>query len=324
MVSVLRQHWFVILLALLFGVGYHQSSRFQSLMEWQVLRDLIVFSVMFAMGITLPAGKILNCLQAPKPCLLAILTNMLFVPILVLPCYFFLPTQLFGGLFVTALVPSTLASASVWTRRAGGEDAISMMTTVVTNLSCILVVPTGIWLVLRQEVQVDPSDQFWKLLLLVALPLVLSQSIRLGGLALWADRNKSKFGLAAQMGILSMVFLGSVSSASQPIDASSWFDREWVLLLKLITCVFLVHCVSVAFGVRAAQTFGMPQEQQIAIGFSGGQKTLMVGLQIAIDCGVSVLPMILYHIGQLLIDTLIADRWSEHHQVKRTHTNPPA
>jgi sodium/bile acid cotransporter 7 len=35
----------------------------------------------------------------------------------------------------------------------------------------------------------------------------------------------------------------------------------------------------------------------------------MVGLQIAIDCGVSVIPMLVYHLSQLIIDTVIADRW---------------
>jgi sodium/bile acid cotransporter 7 len=39
----------------------------------------------------------------------------------------------------------------------------------------------------------------------------------------------------------------------------------------------------------------------------------MIGLQIAIECGVSVLPMIVYHVGQLLIDTVVADRWKQKH-----------
>ena len=52
--------------------------------------------------------------------------------------------------FVAAVVPCTLASASVWTRKAGGDDSISMMTTVVTNLACLLVVPIGVSLVLAE------------------------------------------------------------------------------------------------------------------------------------------------------------------------------
>ena len=318
MVSFFMRHWFLILLAAIFGLGYHQSLRFQPMLDLHGVRDFIVFCVMFAMGITLPAGKIRKNLGSPKPSLLAIFTNTFCVPLLVLPFYYFLPSDLFGGLFVTAIVPSTLASASVWTRRAGGDDAVSMMTTVVTNLGCVLVVPVGIWLVLGQQVQIDPWSQFWKLSFLVALPLVLSQITRRLGLADWADRNKANFSFATQLGILSMVFWGSVASASHPLEAaSSWLDNEWFTISLLVFSVISTHCAAVTLGVRSAQYLGLPQEHQIAIGFSGGQKTLMVGLQIAIDCGVSVLPMIIYHLGQLVIDTLIADRWSSYHQRER-------
>ena len=48
---------------------------------------------------------------------------------------------------------------------------------------------------------------------------------------------------------------------------------------------------------------------RIAIGIAGSQKTLMVGLQIAIDCGVSVIPMLVYQLCQLVIDTVVAERW---------------
>jgi sodium/bile acid cotransporter 7 len=37
----------------------------------------------------------------------------------------------------------------------------------------------------------------------------------------------------------------------------------------------------------------------------------MVGLEIAIASGLSILPMITFHAGQLFIDTLIADRLRE-------------
>ena len=33
------------------------------------------------------------------------------------------------------------------------------------------------------------------------------------------------------------------------------------------------------------------------------------GLQAAIECNLSILPMITYHVLQLIVDTLIADRW---------------
>jgi hypothetical protein len=61
-------------------------------------------------------------------------------------------------------------------------------------------------------------------------------------------------------------------------------------------------------GYRLTQRLGLPKADAIAVGFSGSQKTLMVGLEIAIASQLSILPMITFHAGQLFIDTLIADR----------------
>ena len=47
---------------------------------------------------------------------------------------------------------------------------------------------------------------------------------------------------------------------------------------------------------------------------SGSQKTLMVGLYVAINYfgGLTLLPMVFYHVGQLVVDTIIADIWSRY------------
>ncbi len=53
---------------------------------------------------------------------------------------------------------------------------------------------------------------------------------------------------------------------------------------------------------------GVPRDQQIAVGFSGSQKTLMVGLSAAISMGLNIIPIVAYHAMQLLVDTVIADQ----------------
>ena len=72
-----------------------------------------------------------------------------------------------------------------------------------------------------------------------------------------------------------------------------------------------IHLVAMWLGIFLSRLLGLPRQSQIAVGISGSQKTLMVGLQIAIDCGVSVIPMMVYHLAQLLLDTLIVQRWRQ-------------
>jgi sodium/bile acid cotransporter 7 len=67
-------------------------------------------------------------------------------------------------------------------------------------------------------------------------------------------------------------------------------------------------------GWYTAVGLGLSRRETIGVAISGSQKTLMVGLQLCLDCGVSILPMIMYHIGQLLMDTFLADWWLRHSQ----------
>src|SRR5262249_29507311 len=79
----------------------------------------------------------------------------------------------------------------------------------------------------------------------------------------------------------------------------------------MVAIVLTVHVVVLVCGILLARGLRFTPENQIAVGLAGSQKTLMVGLQISLELGVSVLPMITYHVGQLLIDTIVVDRWRQ-------------
>jgi sodium/bile acid cotransporter 7 len=84
----------------------------------------------------------------------------------------------------------------------------------------------------------------------------------------------------------------------------------WGLLLS---AVLAVHLVTLIVGQGLGRVLRLPREDWIAVGFAGSQKTLLLGLGLAISyAGVfgplAVLPMVAYHVAQLLVDTLIADR----------------
>ena len=305
MPAKLSKHWFLVAIGVCFSVGYFASESLAPLRDMVGTRSVIVFLVMWLMGVTLPAREIRRSLSRPIPVLLAIMINVLVVPLLSVPARWWLPPSMFGGLYVAALVPCTLASASVWTRKAGGDDAISLMTTVVTNLACILVLPIGLAMVLSSREQIPVVDQMLKLFQIVVLPLVIAQSMRRLGMSTWADRNKARLSVLAQLGILAMVLFGAVSGAGF-VDGPA--ESSFVLIAVVITGA-AIHMIAMGLGVFAASAAGSDRAGQIAVGIAGSQKTLMVGLQIAIDCGVSVFPMLAYHLCQLIIDTIVADRW---------------
>ena len=309
----LRNHWFLIALGVVFAVGFFGGGRLEFLLGWETFRGGIVFAVMWATGVTLRAEAVRRSVASPLPAVLAIGINLAVVPAMSLAVVrvapeWLIPYRLAGGLFVATLVPCTLASAAVWTRRAGGDDSVALLTTVVTNLACVFVVPVGVWVGLGQAAEVSAAAQMAKLTLLVAVPLLLAQAMRAGGVAAWADRHTSRLGTASQIGILAMVLFGAIAS-SRSVAGGSAGGGGWYSVPAVIAAGISIHVGVLWLGVAVARALGVDRPRQIAVGFSGSQKTLMIGLQIAIDSGVSVVPMITYHLAQLFLDTLIADRW---------------
>ena len=318
--SKVTKNWFLIAVAACFWVGYQYASTISVVLEWPYFRSGVVFAVMMAMGMTLRPDAIRRSLTRPAAASIAIASNTFLVPLLTLPTYAWLPPDQFGGLVVVSLVPCTLASASVWTRKADGDDSIAMMTTVVTNLACFVVVPFGLAMVLSRQSDVSAGNQIAKLASIVVAPLVLAQVLRqvsVSGrsIAGWADQKKLALSVLAQVGILVMVMLGAAQSVVV-LDGNanagfSWSIGSWFVLIATVSGI---HLIAMGIAIGLARACGVPRSGQIACGIAGSQKTLMVGLQIAIDCGVSVLPMLIYHVGQLLIDTVIAERWKSNSQ----------
>ena len=288
-------------------------------------RTLIVCVVMGLMALPIPFELIRKSLSRPWPALLASTINMVGVPLLAWLAASTLPPYLGGGLIVAATIPCTLASAAVWTRRAGGDDTVAILVTLITNLMCVVVTPLWLVALLGRSVDLQIAPLVKELVLVVLLPMAVAQALRLNRrVAQWAERRKSRLALACQIGILTMVLLGAIqmgqrmhlphpttaaealrgTPVAMPPPSATFFEIVWTVLMAAV-----VHLVAMAVGWHIAARTGVSRAQQIGVAISGSQKTLMIGLKLAMDCGVSILPMVAYHVGQLLMDTFIADRW---------------
>lgn len=319
------QSWFLIALLLVLVVGFWQSENLLWLIELSTLRNSVVVAVIFIMALGIPLADILKQVAKPVPTLLASAINMIFLPIAAWSVGPLLPPELAGGLIVASAIPCTLASAAVWTRRAGGDDTIAMLVMLITNVTCFVVTPLWLALLLDRVVQLNTFKLISDLFMLVLLPSVFAQILRQSStsIAQFANRHKLTLSTFAQSGILFMVLLGAiqlnlprvapaaVTSVSAGVETSIW-QRVNLIPTTLIACA--LHGVALALGWYTAIGLGLSRRETIGVAISGSQKTLMVGLQLCLDCGVSILPMVMYHISQLLMDTFLADWWLRHSQ----------
>lgn len=303
----LQEQWFLIALTGSVAAGFATADGMSFLTEYRGLRSWIVAIVMFLMAVTLPLGAFVRALYRPSGAILASLLNLGLAPLLAAPFVGFLGPQLGGGLAIALAVPCTLSTAAVWTRRAGGNDVTALLVTVTTNLACVIVTPLWLWWLTRQLVaDFSVWAQIQQLCLLVLLPIGCAQLARVWSrLADVATKQKQRLGLASQLGVLYVVYLGSIQSAQAWGAGQSESWGNWLSMLVLIAGL---HLGLFFLGLRLSRTLGIPEADCRAVAISGSQKTFMIGAEIGLTLGLSILPLLIYHVFQLFADTLLADR----------------
>lgn len=326
MKQFLLHRWFLLALLGVILVGAAFSGPFIALFgrlpsSWE---NGLIAAVMFLMALPLDARAVGRALRRPTAVAIGVAACFVIAPLMawaIAPLLANVSRDLALGLGIAAAVPTTVASAAVWTRRAGGNDAVAILVMMVTNLSCVVVTPLLLWIAAGADVGADAQfrlgPMMLRLTLIAALPLLAAQTLRWAPVvAAWSARHKTPLGVVCQCGMLVMVLRG-IARCGETLsgDAASGVGGVigplgWGALLA---AVLVVHLVTLVVGQAVGRMLRLPREDWIAVGFAGSQKTLLLGLGLAIGyAGVfgplAVLPMVAYHVAQLLVDTLIADR----------------
>lgn len=309
-VPILQRHWFLVILGivLVLGMIFPEQS---ALYAFAIPKNWIIAGVLFAMSLPLEFTAMWNAMRRPGPSLLATFISFVVVPLLAWPISLIFQSDLAAGIIIASAVPCSMASVTVWTRLAGGNEAVSILVTVITNLACFVVTPAWVWFLVGRQTETEPfAVMALQLFIVVVLPMVAGQLLRtIPQVGHWANRRKKSLSMVAQAGVLAIVFVGAVYSGRQLRELGSQVFEVGGQILLMMIAVALLHLVVWVIGLLAAREFGMNRKDQIAVAFGGSQKTLMVGLAIALTIpGLTILPMLAYHVEQLLIDTVLAGR----------------
>ncbi|RCS49205.1 bile acid:sodium symporter family protein [Bremerella cremea] len=323
--SILRRHWFLAGLMVVVSVGFAFSEPLRELPNMAVLRNGIVVTVLFLMAFPLAFGDLHNAVRRPAASLLATGMNFGVLPLIAWALSLLAAGDFAIGINLIAAIPCTLASAAVWTRRAGGNDSAALVVTIVTNSLCFLVTPFWLLWTTGSEITItvwpDPTgkglslvDMVSKLFVLIVLPMALGQLARLIPKAGdWASRHKFSLSIIAQIGILAMVLLGCISCGLKLRSLPAAEMPTLFSFATMIVLVLTVHFSTLVMGAGIARRLRFSRPDEIAIAFSGSQKTLMIGLAIATEfytaSPLAILPMVAYHVGQLFLDTAVADHY---------------
>ncbi len=284
--------------------------------------QIITAVVLFLMAFSLDSHHLKAAIRSPAPVIWASLINIGGIPVL---AWGLSKLQLIRdfeiGLMIAATVPCTMAAASVWTRKAHGNDAISLMVTLLTNMMCFLITPYWLSVTVGQGVQLNMEAMVFDLLFVVLIPTLAGQGFRqLPLLGAFATKQKIPIGVIAQSLILTLVFLAAFNAGKQL--GGDGPHPSWASVFLVWGSCILVHLVAMAVGWLGGELMGFSTENLAAVVFASSQKTLPIGVLIATASNMlgnpnllgpgqgipfAVFPMLMYHASQLFIDTVVAD-----------------
>jgi sodium/bile acid cotransporter 7 len=271
----------------------------------------IVGSALFLMAWTLPTRRLLDTFTRPWAACWAVLISYLLLPGLSWGVGWLLPADFRIGLLISASVPCTLASAVLWTRRAGGDEPTTVLVIFLSTLtSCVA---TTAWLSFAggREVTVNAPEMMTDLALTLIVPFALGQGARtVPWMAELAARHRTVLGVVAQLLILSILLKAAVH-VGERLAEGSLSTAPGAVLAVAAACLG-VHLAALSFGLFSSRGLRLERPRQIAVAFACSQKTLPVAMllferhfQAAFP--LAVLPLAFYHFGQLVADTLVAD-----------------
>jgi sodium/bile acid cotransporter 7 len=310
MKALLARRWFLVLL----GTTVLLASIWPDWFAWSGRLDprFVVAPALFLMAWTLPSRRLAGVLMQPWPALWAVAISYGALPVAAWLASGLLALPDFRiGLLIVACVPCTLASAVLWTRMAGGDEATALLVVLLTTGTSWLVTPAWLAWTTATTVTVDTlammTDLFWTLV----VPVGVGQLCRaVGPLARAATRYKTPLGVVSQLLILVVIVKAAASVRfylhQEPAPASG-LD----ILAVAGLCVGL-HLLALGSGLWSSGLLRFDRPNQVAVAFACSQKTLPVALLVLEryypQYPLAVVPLACYHIGQLVVDTFIADR----------------
>jgi len=277
---------------------------------WDLVRVFSVALIFFLSGWTIPTRQLAAAVAGWKFQAFVFAISFLIFPAVVLAVLAApdnaLPDGLRTGMVALAVLPTTVTTCVALTRVAGGDEAAALVNAVASNLAGVILSPALLILLLGRAGGIDAAAVFRELAGLVILPLAAGQAARYAVRRPGA-RASGAASVAVQAAVLMILFVSAwkLLPAGIPINGG-----QAALLAGL--CAGL-HAAAFAGGWAGSRLLGLDRGGRIAAAFCGSQKSLATGLPMLTvafaghpSAALVVLPLIFFHLIQLVADTFLA------------------
>ena len=242
-----------------------------------MILNVVLALIMFGIALDTAPSDFKVVLKHPKPFFVAIIAQLFVLPVvtfgltLILPVT---PSMALGMILVACCPPGNISQ--VLTHRSGGNVALSVSMTAVSNLIYIVAMPLSIafWgsmhptaRGLLKTVSLEPAKMLLEIFLIIGVPFAVGLLIRakLPALATRVQPFVKWFSLIALLGFI----VGAL--------AGNW--TYFVAFLGIILLVVAVHdAVALAIGYGTAHIGGLGTRERKAVTFEVGIRNAGLGL----------------------------------------------
>ncbi len=269
----------------------------------------------FLHGAKLPRQAIIDGLTHWRLHLLILSCTFVFFPVMgfvlrpvLLPL---VNPDLYLGVLYLCMLPATVQSAVALTAIAKGNVPAAVCSASASTLLGILITPFLVnGLITPTTGAASPLDSVVNIFAQLMLPFLAGHFLRP-----WFDTAFRKAGKALSFIDRGSILLVIYSAFSAAVIGGIWQQVSFDMVLGLVAISLIFLALSMIFVYGLASWFGFSLEDRITALFGGAQKSLASGVPMAqvlfsaSVAGVMVLPLMLFHLLQLVVSSMLAQRW---------------
>lgn len=281
-----------------------------------------IVGIFFISGLGLQTDEVKKAMRAYTAIIFGVLSIMLVTPLLsfavaLLPLS---PPDFSRGMALFMAMPTTISSGVIMTTEAKGNSALALLLSVSTNILAVFTVPLFAKEIFKEGTgpagapapDIDAGALLLRLVGTILVPLLVGKALRRFAVVVnFYKRFKLQLKLTSSALLISVpwIMMSQSSGKLHSVDLGT--------IALLIGLSFVLHTGLLLlnyFGTGLFRAIALPERKAVVINAS--QKTINTAASVVIslppeagDPGLLILPGIIAHFVQTIIDSMIAARW---------------
>lgn len=301
----MSRYWFLAMLLLMIPAGLWLPEGGQTIKNAKWATPVLVGMMMGISGLTLDTSKLRRQAASLGAISLVLFSTYCVAPAVAYGLALWLQPaghpHFLTAVMIMAAQASSLASALALTVLSRGNQELALIFTLLSSSLTVVLTPLVLQLSIGASVEIPLGQMILKMLLVVVMPVALGQALRR---FLWGKAKPLLKGIRLVPQMIIVVFVYSGFSV-----ATGQINGNADVVLRIVVISALLHAILLAWNFGVSILLRMDSGTGTALVFCGSQKTLPNGIYLWQNFfggnPIGALPLALYHLIQLIADTLL-------------------